>query len=104
MTTAPGGTRPGAAAAVVVLAVAVDMFLYGSLVPLVPVLPAVDGSPAAAGALFAAYAVALLAVTPWSGTGSTGSGREPRCWPGCSGWPRPPGCSPRPSSSAARPA
>ena len=48
MSNPPGGTRPGAAAAVVILAVAVDMFLYGSLVPLVPVLPAVDGSPSAA--------------------------------------------------------
>ena len=49
MSDPPGGTRPVAAAAVVILAVAVDMFLYGSLVPLVPVLPAVDGSPGAAG-------------------------------------------------------
>jgi DHA1 family solute carrier family 18 vesicular amine transporter 1/2 len=60
-------TRPGAAAAVVLLAIVVDMFLYGSLVPLVPELPAVAGSPGAAGALFAAYAVALLVLTPLVG-------------------------------------
>ena len=67
MTASPGATRPGAAAAVVILALAVDMFLYGSLVPLVPLLPAVGGSPGAAGALFAAYAIALLVVTPLIG-------------------------------------
>jgi DHA1 family solute carrier family 18 vesicular amine transporter 1/2 len=67
MSDPPGGTRPVAAAAVVILAVAVDMFLYGSLVPLVPVLPAVDGSPGAAGALFAAYAIGLLVVIPVAG-------------------------------------
>ena len=58
---------PGAVAAVVILALTVDMFLYGSLVPLVPVLPAVGGSPRRAGALFAAYAIALLVVTPLIG-------------------------------------
>lgn len=65
----PGGgqTRPGAAVAVTILALGVDMFLYGSLVPLLPDLPAVSGSPGAAGALFAAYAVAMLAATPLIG-------------------------------------
>lgn len=57
-------TRPRAAVAVVALALAVDMFLYGSLVPLLPVLPAVAESSGAAGLLFAAYAVALLVATP----------------------------------------
>jgi DHA1 family solute carrier family 18 vesicular amine transporter 1/2 len=57
-------TRPRAAVAVVTLALAVDMFLYGSLVPLLPVLPAVAGSAGAAGLLFAAYAVAMLVATP----------------------------------------
>jgi MFS transporter, DHA1 family, solute carrier family 18 (vesicular amine transporter), member 1/2 len=57
-------TRPGAAVAVVTLALAVDMFLYGSLVPLLPVLPAVAGSAGAAGLLFAAYALAMLVATP----------------------------------------
>ncbi len=57
-------TRPRAAVAVVTLALAVDMFLYGSLVPLLPVLPAVAGSPGAAGLLFAAYSVAKLVATP----------------------------------------
>jgi MFS transporter, DHA1 family, solute carrier family 18 (vesicular amine transporter), member 1/2 len=59
-----GPTRPRAAAAVVTLALAVDMFLYGSLVPLLPVLPAVADSAGAAGLLFAAYAVAMLVATP----------------------------------------
>ncbi|MHA6619000.1 MFS transporter [Pseudonocardia sp. DLS-67] len=59
-----GPTRPRAAVAVVTLALAVDMFLYGSLVPLLPVLPAVAGSSGAAGLLFAAYAVAMLVATP----------------------------------------
>jgi MFS family permease len=59
-----GPTRPRAAVAVVTLALAVDMFLYGSLVPLLPVLPAVAGSAGAAGLLFAAYAVAMLVAIP----------------------------------------
>jgi MFS transporter, DHA1 family, solute carrier family 18 (vesicular amine transporter), member 1/2 len=67
VTTAPGRTRPAAAATVVLVAIAVDMFLYGSLVPLVPELPAVAGSPVAAGILFAAYSMALLVVTPVAG-------------------------------------
>ena len=57
-------TRPGAAVAVVTLALAVDMFLYGSLVPLLPALPAVAGSAGAAGLLFGAYAVGMLVATP----------------------------------------
>jgi DHA1 family solute carrier family 18 vesicular amine transporter 1/2 len=59
-----GPTRPRAAVAVVTLALVVDMFLYGSLVPLLPVLPAVAGSTGAAGLLFAAYAVAAAARVP----------------------------------------
>jgi MFS transporter, DHA1 family, solute carrier family 18 (vesicular amine transporter), member 1/2 len=65
--TVSGRTRPGVAIAVVALAITVDTFLYGSLVPLVPKLPAVAGSPGAAGALFAAYAIALLVGTPLVG-------------------------------------
>ncbi len=57
-------TRPRAAVAVVTLALAVDMFLYGSLVPLLPALPAVAGSAGAAGLLFGAYAVGMLVATP----------------------------------------
>lgn len=60
-------TRPGAATAVTTVALVVDMFLYGSLVPLLPSLPAVAGSPAAAGLLFAAYAVAMVVATPLIG-------------------------------------
>ncbi|MHA6631920.1 MFS transporter [Pseudonocardia sichuanensis] len=63
----PVPTRPRVAVAVVSLALAVDMFLYGSLVPLLPVLPAVAGSPGAAGALFAVYAVAMLVAIPLVG-------------------------------------
>jgi MFS transporter, DHA1 family, solute carrier family 18 (vesicular amine transporter), member 1/2 len=62
--TADSQTRPRAAVAVVTLALAVDMFLYGSLVPLLPLLPAVAGSAGAAGLLFGAYAVAMLVATP----------------------------------------
>lgn len=65
--TSRGPTRPRAAVVVVTLALAVDMFLYGSLVPLLPVLPAVAGSSSAAGLLFAAYAVAMLVATPLVG-------------------------------------
>lgn len=65
--TAPATTRPGAATGVTVVALVVDMFLYGSLVPLLPGLPAVAGSPAAAGLLFAAYAVAMVVATPLVG-------------------------------------
>ncbi|WP_128379508.1 MFS transporter [Streptomyces cavernae] len=61
------GTRPGAAVAVTTLALGVDMFLYGSIVPLLPDLPAVAGSPLTAGVLFAVYAAALLAATPFVG-------------------------------------
>jgi DHA1 family solute carrier family 18 vesicular amine transporter 1/2 len=60
-------TRPGAATAVTAIALGVDMFLYGSLVPLLPDLPAVAGSPAAAGLLFAAYAIAMVIATPLVG-------------------------------------
>ncbi|MEN8652511.1 MFS transporter [Streptomyces sp. 21So2-11] len=60
-------TRPGAAVAVTAIALGVDMFLYGSIVPLLPGLPAVHGSPFIAGALFAVYAVALLGATPFIG-------------------------------------
>ncbi|TQM37435.1 MFS transporter [Pseudonocardia cypriaca] len=62
--TSRGPTHPRAAVGVVTLALVVDMFLYGSLVPLLPVLPAVAGSSGAAGLLFAAYAVAMLVATP----------------------------------------
>ena len=62
-----GRTRPGAAAAVTAIALGVDMFLYGSLVPLLPDLPAVAGSPTAAGLLFAAYAIAMVVATPLVG-------------------------------------
>lgn len=57
-------TRPGVATAVAALALAVDLFLYSSLVPLLPALPVVNRSPALSGALFAVYALALLAATP----------------------------------------
>jgi MFS family permease len=57
-------TRPRAAVLVVTLALVVDMFLYGALVPMLPVLPAVAGSAGAAGLLFAAYAAAMLVATP----------------------------------------
>ncbi|SER48392.1 Predicted arabinose efflux permease, MFS family [Streptomyces sp. yr375] len=67
MTELRSGTRPGAAVAVTALALGVDMFLYGSIVPLLPTLPAVDGSPLIAGLLFAVYAFALLAATPFVG-------------------------------------
>ncbi|WP_232663380.1 MFS transporter [Pseudonocardia sp. TRM90224] len=69
MTSPPpaGATRPGAAVGVVSLALGVDMFLYGALVPLLPTLPAVAGSPGAAGLLFAAYALAMLASIPLVG-------------------------------------
>ncbi|MBT2384135.1 MFS transporter [Streptomyces sp. ISL-11] len=49
------------------IALGVDMFLYGSIVPLLPRLPAVDGSAMTAGVLFAVYAVALLGATPFIG-------------------------------------
>ncbi|MFC4945412.1 MFS transporter [Pseudonocardia sp. GCM10023141] len=65
--TSTGTTRPGAATAVTTVALGVDMFLYGSLVPLLPGLPAVAGSPAAAGLLFAGYAVAMVVATPLVG-------------------------------------
>jgi MFS family permease len=67
MTELRTGTRPGAAVTVTALALGVDMFLYGAIVPLLPGLPAVDGSPLAAGVLFAVYATALLAATPFIG-------------------------------------
>ncbi|MER5770824.1 MFS transporter [Streptomyces sp. NPDC001985] len=67
MTETRTGTRPGAAVAVTALALGVDMFLYGSIVPLLPDLPAVGGSPLVAGLLFAVYALALLAATPFVG-------------------------------------
>ncbi|WP_432092999.1 MFS transporter [Streptomyces sp. bgisy100] len=67
MTEIRSGTRPGAAVTVTALALGVDMFLYGSIVPLLPGLPAVDGSPLIAGVLFAVYAAALLAATPFVG-------------------------------------
>ncbi|WP_405503025.1 MFS transporter [Streptomyces niveus] len=60
-------TKPGAAVAVTAIALGVDMFLYGSIVPLLPDLPAVHGSAFIAGALFAVYAVALLGATPFIG-------------------------------------
>ncbi|MEV5505161.1 MFS transporter [Streptomyces orinoci] len=65
--TAAPSTRPGAAVAVTATALGVDMFLYGSLVPLLPKLPAVGGSALTAGVLFAVYAVALLGATPFVG-------------------------------------
>ncbi|SDD10787.1 MFS transporter [Actinokineospora iranica] len=49
------------------IALAVDLCLYSSLVPLLPALPVVGGSPVLSGALFAVYAVALLAATPLVG-------------------------------------
>lgn len=67
MTQAVTPTKPGAAVAVTAIALGVDMFLYGSIVPLLPDLPAVHGSPFVAGALFAVYAVALLGATPFIG-------------------------------------
>ncbi|WKU48164.1 MFS transporter [Streptomyces sp. VNUA116] len=67
MTGLPAGTRPQAAVTVTALALGVDMFLYGSITPLLPELPAVDGSPMTAGVLFAVYAAALLAATPLVG-------------------------------------
>ncbi len=67
MTSTTRRTRPGAATAVTAIALGVDMFLYGSLVPLLPDLPAVAGSPAAAGLLFAAYAIAMVVATPLVG-------------------------------------
>lgn len=64
MTGSSPPTRPAAALTVTAIALGVDMFLYGSLVPLLPALPAVDGSPIASGVLFAAYAVAMLVAIP----------------------------------------
>lgn len=60
-------TRPGAAVAVTATALGVDMFLYGSIVPLLPAMPAVHGSALTAGILFAVYAVALVGTTPFIG-------------------------------------
>ncbi len=60
----PASAKPAAALGVTALALGVDMFLYGALVPLLPTLPAVDGSAIASGALFAAYAIAMLAAIP----------------------------------------
>jgi MFS transporter, DHA1 family, solute carrier family 18 (vesicular amine transporter), member 1/2 len=57
-------TRPGAATTVTAIALAVDLFLYSSLVPLLPALPVVSRSPALSGVLFAVYALALLVATP----------------------------------------
>lgn len=67
MTRTMTGTRPGAAVAVTTTAVGVDMFLYGSLIPLLPSLPAVRGSALISGVLFAVYAISLLAATPFIG-------------------------------------
>ena len=57
-------TRPGAATTVTAIALAVDLFLYSSLVPLLPALPIVSRSPSLSGVLFAVYALALLGATP----------------------------------------
>jgi MFS transporter, DHA1 family, solute carrier family 18 (vesicular amine transporter), member 1/2 len=57
-------TRPGAATTVTAIALAVDLFLYSSLVPLLPALPVVSRSPSLSGVLFAVYALALLGATP----------------------------------------
>lgn len=98
-------TKPGAAVAVTAIALGVDMFLYGSIVPLLPDLPAVHGSPFIAGALFAVYAVALLGATPFIGVWVDRSGpRAPMLKPASSDSPRRPCCSPRPSMSPVRPA
>ncbi|SDS57879.1 MFS transporter [Actinoplanes derwentensis] len=58
------GPRPAAALGVTALALGVDMFLYGALVPILPTLPAVDGSVMASGLLFGAYAIAMLLAIP----------------------------------------
>lgn len=67
MTQPSATTRPGASVLVTAVALGVDMFLYGAVVPLLPSLPAVNGSPVISGALFAVYAAALLACTPFVG-------------------------------------
>ena len=70
-------TRPGAAVAVTSIALGVDMFLYGSIVPILPKLPAVNGSTLISGLLFAAYAVALLVATPFVGVWVDRAGPRP---------------------------
>jgi MFS family permease len=70
-------TKPGAAVAVTSIALGVDMFLYGSIVPILPRLPAVNGSALISGLLFAAYAVALLVATPFVGMWVDRAGPRP---------------------------
>ncbi|QUQ63707.1 MFS transporter [Kutzneria sp. CA-103260] len=70
-------TKPGAAVAVTVIALGVDMFLYGSIVPILPKLPAVNGSALISGLLFASYAVALLVATPFVGVWVDRAGPRP---------------------------
>ena len=70
-------TKPRAAVAVTVIALGVDMFLYGSIVPILPKLPAVNGSALISGLLFASYAVALLVATPFVGIWVDRSGPRP---------------------------
>jgi DHA1 family solute carrier family 18 vesicular amine transporter 1/2 len=70
-------TKPGAAVAVTSIALGVDMFLYGSIVPILPRLPAVNGSALISGLLFAAYAVALLVATPFVGIWVDRAGPRP---------------------------
>jgi MFS family permease len=70
-------TRPAAAVTVAAVALGVDMFLYGAIVPLLPRLAAVQDSAAFSGALFATYAVALLAGTPLVGRWVDRAGPRP---------------------------
>ncbi|MEU4157842.1 MFS transporter [Actinoplanes sp. NPDC026670] len=67
MTRQEGSTRPHAATAVVAIALALDMFLYGAIIPVLPELPAVDGSAMPSGVLFAVYAAAQLSTVPFVG-------------------------------------
>jgi MFS family permease len=70
-------TKPKAAVAVTVIALGVDMFLYGSIVPILPKLPAVNGSAFISGLLFTSYAVALLVATPFVGVWVDRAGPRP---------------------------
>ncbi len=62
-----GSTRPHAATAVVAIALALDMFLYGAIIPILPQLPGVGGSTMLSGVLFAVYAAAQLITIPFVG-------------------------------------
>ncbi|BEL01871.1 MFS transporter [Actinoplanes sichuanensis] len=67
MTRQEDSTRPTAAATVVAIALALDMFLYGAIIPILPELPAVDGSAMLSGVLFAVYAAAQLVTVAFVG-------------------------------------